>query len=404
MSIRIKPKRTNVGGRVPTTSDIEIGEIAVNMVDKKIYTHEPNGTIIELSPTLSDSETRALFSASGDISYNSTTGEFTFTGTSGGTSYTDSDVETYLTDNNTIDIEIDGTINASRLTVSKDGSTNGRALDAINNKYANSTLVDGTRSLYVDFSVEDSTGVKQLAVFDCGYDTANGHDFGVYGALDGVNYLKAKKDEAQLCGGKTKFSYWGDDLSISNTAAGDIYFSQKAIAWSGFEVNAGTHTKVDTLEATGLSELDELEVSNDTTVHNLAITGSITGTIVSDYLVTNEDDAKLCDGKAKFSYWGNDLSISNQVGNNGTGGGDIYFSQKAIAWDGFEVNSGTHTKVDTLEATGETTLDSVVMPSADSTSMPTGTAGNMVMVSDNSYKPAYFDGTDWRYVSDNTTV
>ena len=40
-----------------------------------------------------------------------------------------------------------------------------------------------------------------------------------------------------------------------------------------------------------------------------------------------------------------------------------------------------------------------------STSMPTtNTNGLMICVSDNNYKPAYWDGSYWRYVHDNSTV
>jgi len=40
----------------------------------------------------------------------------------------------------------------------------------------------------------------------------------------------------------------------------------------------------------------------------------------------------------------------------------------------------------------------------ESTALPNGNAGDMIAISDDGYKPAYFDGSDWRYVSDNTTV
>ena len=40
MSNIIKPKRSDVVGKVPTTSDIIDGEIAINSADKKIYTNK----------------------------------------------------------------------------------------------------------------------------------------------------------------------------------------------------------------------------------------------------------------------------------------------------------------------------------------------------------------------------
>lgn len=41
----IKPKRSTVAGKAPTTSDIEVGEIAVNLTDKKIYSRDAGGII-----------------------------------------------------------------------------------------------------------------------------------------------------------------------------------------------------------------------------------------------------------------------------------------------------------------------------------------------------------------------
>jgi surface protein len=40
--------RSNVAGKVPTPADLEVGEIAVNFADKKVFTKEPGGTIVEL--------------------------------------------------------------------------------------------------------------------------------------------------------------------------------------------------------------------------------------------------------------------------------------------------------------------------------------------------------------------
>ena len=47
MSNVIKPKRSDVTNKVPTTSDIVDGEIAINSADKKIYTNKA-GTITQI--------------------------------------------------------------------------------------------------------------------------------------------------------------------------------------------------------------------------------------------------------------------------------------------------------------------------------------------------------------------
>ena len=43
----IKPKRSTVAGKVPTTSDIVNGEIAINSTDQKVYTNA-GGTVTQI--------------------------------------------------------------------------------------------------------------------------------------------------------------------------------------------------------------------------------------------------------------------------------------------------------------------------------------------------------------------
>lgn len=43
----IKPKRSNVAAKVPTTADLASGEVGVNMADKKIYINN-GGTITQV--------------------------------------------------------------------------------------------------------------------------------------------------------------------------------------------------------------------------------------------------------------------------------------------------------------------------------------------------------------------
>lgn len=46
----IKLKRSNVAGRVPTTSDLEAGEVALNLADAKIFSRDDNNNIVTLNP------------------------------------------------------------------------------------------------------------------------------------------------------------------------------------------------------------------------------------------------------------------------------------------------------------------------------------------------------------------
>lgn len=49
MAVSIKPKRSAVAGNIPTTSNIEQYEIAINTADKKVYTRDGSNNIIQLS-------------------------------------------------------------------------------------------------------------------------------------------------------------------------------------------------------------------------------------------------------------------------------------------------------------------------------------------------------------------
>lgn len=46
MSLVIKPKRSETASSVPTTSNLEVGELALNSADKKVYTRDSNDNII----------------------------------------------------------------------------------------------------------------------------------------------------------------------------------------------------------------------------------------------------------------------------------------------------------------------------------------------------------------------
>ena len=55
MTNRIKLKRTEDAGKIPTTTDIDSGEVAVNIADKKIYIRDSGSQIIEIGgPTPTD--------------------------------------------------------------------------------------------------------------------------------------------------------------------------------------------------------------------------------------------------------------------------------------------------------------------------------------------------------------
>jgi len=50
MATKIIHKKSSVANRVPVTADLEVGEIALNLADKKIYSKQTDGTVVEMSP------------------------------------------------------------------------------------------------------------------------------------------------------------------------------------------------------------------------------------------------------------------------------------------------------------------------------------------------------------------
>ena len=58
MATVIKLKRSTVASRVPTTSDLVDGEVAINIADKKIYVNN-GGTIVQISDNTGGAEIAA---------------------------------------------------------------------------------------------------------------------------------------------------------------------------------------------------------------------------------------------------------------------------------------------------------------------------------------------------------
>lgn len=60
MSNTIITKNNTVAGNSPTASELSVGELAVNTADKKIFTKDSSGAVVELSST-GGSTANALF-------------------------------------------------------------------------------------------------------------------------------------------------------------------------------------------------------------------------------------------------------------------------------------------------------------------------------------------------------
>ena len=50
MATKIIHKKSSVANRIPVATDLEVGEIALNLADKKIYSKQTDGTVVEMSP------------------------------------------------------------------------------------------------------------------------------------------------------------------------------------------------------------------------------------------------------------------------------------------------------------------------------------------------------------------
>jgi len=46
MAIVIKPKKSETASSIPTTNDLAVGEICINVVDQKIYTRKSDDSIV----------------------------------------------------------------------------------------------------------------------------------------------------------------------------------------------------------------------------------------------------------------------------------------------------------------------------------------------------------------------
>lgn len=98
MANTVKLKRSAVAGKVPTTSDLELGELAVNTYDGKLYTKKDNGTasVVEIGAGGGSQNVFSTIAVSGQTSVaaDSTTDTLTLAAGSGITITTDAASDT----------------------------------------------------------------------------------------------------------------------------------------------------------------------------------------------------------------------------------------------------------------------------------------------------------------------
>lgn len=64
---RVITKKSTVPGKVPVTADLEIGELAVNTADKKLYTKHSNNAVVQIGTTITISSTAPASPAVNDL-------------------------------------------------------------------------------------------------------------------------------------------------------------------------------------------------------------------------------------------------------------------------------------------------------------------------------------------------
>lgn len=64
---RVITKKSTVTGKVPVTADLEIGELAVNTADKKLYTKHSNNAVVQIGTTITISSTAPASPAIDDL-------------------------------------------------------------------------------------------------------------------------------------------------------------------------------------------------------------------------------------------------------------------------------------------------------------------------------------------------
>jgi len=72
MAVVLKPKRSETGSSVPTTSDLAVGEIAINTADQKLYIRDSSNNIKAIGGGLNVTDTDTTVSGYSTIQFNDT--------------------------------------------------------------------------------------------------------------------------------------------------------------------------------------------------------------------------------------------------------------------------------------------------------------------------------------------
>jgi hypothetical protein len=143
-----------------------------------------------------------------------------------------------------------------------------------------------------------------------------------------------------------------------------------------------------------------------------AITGGNTNTVtvtvanISDTQILSPADNDFLAYDASSSKWTNqNLAEITGLATVASSGDYADLLNKPTLFDGaYSSLSGLPTLFDGAYSSlsGAPTLNRTVGHASGS--LPTGTTGDLIHITDDSNKPAYYNGSVWKYISDNTDV
>ena len=193
----------------------------------------------------------------------------------------------------------------------------------------------------------------------------------------------------------------GDTLTITNTSPNVVQNAFTTIAVSG-QSNVVSDSSTDTLTFVAGSNISITtdSGSDEITITSTASGGGTPGGNTTE-LQYNDAGAFAGDSDLTWDSGTNTLSAKNIITDSVE---TATISAPSSLAGTYTISSPTTI---TLDPVSEVILDAPIKllgKTAAQLATFTASAGTMVAVSDNSYKPAYYDGSNWRYVSDNGAV
>lgn len=153
MSTVIKLKRSETASAVPTTSDLEIGEVAVNTADQKIYMRDSSGVVVIADTATGSGSAGSAFTSfavSGQTTVVADSSTDTLTLVGAGLNS--------ITTNATTDTITIGTPTGIPF-VKEDGTST-----SLNLSVEAGTLSTAVQNLYIPFTKDDGTSVTTLVM------------------------------------------------------------------------------------------------------------------------------------------------------------------------------------------------------------------------------------------------